>query len=170
MTKTHLLTLGRSRDHIADFDVPVGDDDSINQQLDHLAFLLKAGVLQTLVDAVTQVLNRLYHARQLLLAIHASFKLSLLARDCLCAVSQILLAPSIFFQLQDASQICLGEPLQLLFKAPGGFVQVFSPRLEFLGQPGTALCPSQRLFNQGGVAQEVTDILPDELTLVGRQE
>ena len=99
MTKTHLLTLGRSRDHRADFYVPVRDHHPINQQLDHLAFLLKAGVLQTLVEAVTQVLNRLSPARQLLLAIHASFQLAFLAFDCLRAVSQILLAPAIFFQL-----------------------------------------------------------------------
>jgi hypothetical protein len=171
MTKTHLLTFGGGRDHLADFDVPVGDHHPIKHQLDHLAFLLKASVLQTLVDAMTPVLNRLYHARQLPLAVDTGFQLACLAGERLRTVSQILLASAIFFQLQDASQLRLGEPLLLLFEAPVGFPQVFAPGLELLGQPGTALCPSQRLFNQGGVAQECTDSLPHDLIqLVGRNE
>src|SRR5258707_218442 len=47
MTKTNLLTVGRSRDHIADLDVFHCDHHAINEQLYQLPFLLKGGLLQT---------------------------------------------------------------------------------------------------------------------------
>ena len=118
-----------------------------------MAFLFKAGVLQTLLYPVTQVLDGLYHAGQFLLAGDPGFQLARLALESLSAVSQVLFASAIFFQLQDASQVRLGEPLHLLIQTPGRFAQVFSPRLEFLGQPGSALCPLQGLFDQGWMAK-----------------
>jgi transposase-like protein len=41
LAKTHVLTPGMRRHHVADFDLIIGDDDTIDQQLDQLASLLE---------------------------------------------------------------------------------------------------------------------------------
>ena len=47
MTKTDLLTIGRGRNHIADFHFFHGDHDAINEQVYQLPFLLKSGLLES---------------------------------------------------------------------------------------------------------------------------
>jgi putative transposase len=44
LTKTHVLAPRVRRYHIADFDVFIGDDDAVDQQLDQTPFLLECGV------------------------------------------------------------------------------------------------------------------------------
>jgi SRSO17 transposase len=54
MTKPHVLAGGRRGDDVADLDIAVSDDDPINQQLDEVAFLLKSGLGQPSLYALTQ--------------------------------------------------------------------------------------------------------------------
>jgi transposase-like protein len=45
LTKTHVLTAGMRRYNIADFDLVIGDDDTIDQQLNQLASLRECGTV-----------------------------------------------------------------------------------------------------------------------------
>jgi len=54
MTKTDVLTGGRRGDDVADLDLPVSDDDPINEQLDEVALLLKGGLGQPSLYPLTQ--------------------------------------------------------------------------------------------------------------------
>jgi hypothetical protein len=45
LTKTHMLTAGMRRHYIADFDLSIGHDDTIDQQLDQLALLRERGTV-----------------------------------------------------------------------------------------------------------------------------
>ena len=45
LTKTHVLTPWMRRHHVADFDLIIGDDDTIDQQLNQLASLLACGTV-----------------------------------------------------------------------------------------------------------------------------
>jgi hypothetical protein len=46
MTKTRLFTGRAGRDNITEFDLVIGNDDSVDQQFDQLTLLLKAGLFQ----------------------------------------------------------------------------------------------------------------------------
>jgi hypothetical protein len=54
MTKPHVLASGRRGNDVADFDIPVSDDDPINQQRDEVALLLKGGLGQPGLYPLTQ--------------------------------------------------------------------------------------------------------------------
>src|SRR5437879_6148111 len=51
-----LPTLG-SGDDIANFDLVVGDDDAVNEQLNELTLLLKGGMVQAPLDALAKILQ-----------------------------------------------------------------------------------------------------------------
>jgi hypothetical protein len=54
MTKTDMLASGRRGDDVADLDIPVSDDNPINEQLDEVALLLKGGLGQPSLYPLTQ--------------------------------------------------------------------------------------------------------------------
>jgi hypothetical protein len=123
----------------------------------------KARSLQTLSDPLAQVLDRRYHASQFLLAILPRLYLALLTLHHFHPLGQLCLATALLVQLQHASQIRLGEPLQLLRQTPGRFLQSGVSGLKCLRPPGAAASSPQRRFDLGRMAQQFTDILPDIL-------
>src|SRR5262249_28636383 len=104
-----------------------------------------------------------------LLALPPRLYLALLALHGLRPLSERCLATAILVQFHDTSQIRLGESLQLLRQTPGSFLQGGMSGLTFLGQPGTAASSSQRLFDPARLAEQFTDILPDDFVELRRR-
>jgi SRSO17 transposase len=57
MTKTEMLAARSSGDHIADLHLLVGHDNTINQQLDQMSFLLKGSFSEPLLDSLAKGFN-----------------------------------------------------------------------------------------------------------------
>jgi hypothetical protein len=81
MTKTNGLPFGRGWDRIANLNLFSGDHDTVNQQLDQLAFLFKGGFTDPLLYSLTERFNRLHHARKLIVMPYIRFQLPLLFCD-----------------------------------------------------------------------------------------
>ena len=69
MTKTNLLTALGGGDHVADLHLISRDNDTINQQLNHLSFLLKGRIRSSLRDTLTEDFDGLDHGRELVMAL-----------------------------------------------------------------------------------------------------
>jgi hypothetical protein len=76
MTKTQVLAGRGGGDHVTDLHLLAGDDNAINQQLNQLAFLLKGGLSQALLDALAKRLHGLDQSSQLVVASHAGLELT----------------------------------------------------------------------------------------------
>jgi hypothetical protein len=68
MTKADVLALGTGGQHVADFDLGLGDDDAVDEQQHELAPPLEAGRGQAALHACAEGLERGRHAHELLLA------------------------------------------------------------------------------------------------------
>ena len=68
MTKADVLALGTGGQHVADFDLGLGDDDAVDEQQHELAPLLEAGPSQAAPHACAEGLERRRHPCELLLA------------------------------------------------------------------------------------------------------
>ena len=78
MTKVGGFTVWAGRDHVADFDLAVGDDDTGHQPFDELPLLLPAGLLEALAHPAAELLHAQPKARELDLAVHLRPELALL--------------------------------------------------------------------------------------------
>src|SRR6266540_64479 len=78
MTKTHMLTAGTGWDDIADFHITIGDDHSVDQQFDQLAFLLECGAVETSLHPSAEILHRRHHPGELFPPIYLGAKLLIL--------------------------------------------------------------------------------------------
>jgi len=76
MTKSDVFTALGGGDHVADLHLLFTHDDTINHQFNQLAFLLKCGFGQPLLDALTKRLNRLHDGGQFIVMPHARFELT----------------------------------------------------------------------------------------------
>ncbi len=78
MTKTNLLTPRGGWDHVADLNLLSRYDDTINEQLDELAFLFKRCIGNPLLHALTERFDRLHHPSELVVVSHTRLKLAFL--------------------------------------------------------------------------------------------
>lgn len=76
MTKTHLPAACGGRDHVADLDLLVRDDHAVNEQFDQLAFLFKAGLLESTAHPLAKLLHGLGDPGQLHVFVGAGFQLT----------------------------------------------------------------------------------------------
>lgn len=72
---------GGGWDHVTDLNLLSGDHNTINYQLDELAFLLKGSLSKSLLDTLTKGFYRLDHACQLIMVPHIRFQLPPLFSD-----------------------------------------------------------------------------------------
>jgi hypothetical protein len=83
MTKPKLLTGWGGGDYIANLHLLVRNNDTINQQLDQLSFLLKSGLCQSLLYSLAKGFNRLYHTCQFIVSSNTDFQLACLFSNAL---------------------------------------------------------------------------------------
>jgi hypothetical protein len=93
MTKTHLLTRGRGRDHRAKLHLRVGDDDTVNEEFDALPSLLPGGVLEAALHAGAEGFDRVHDPGHSVLPLGFCRELIFLTRQRLQALLQPLLQP-----------------------------------------------------------------------------
>src|SRR5215210_5237887 len=68
MAKPNVLAVGAGRQHVADLDFGIGDDDAVDQQHYELTALLEAGLGQSALNALAKRFQRGRHAGELLSA------------------------------------------------------------------------------------------------------
>ena len=171
MTKPDLFAGLAHRHHIAEFDLPISDNHPINQKLDQRSFLLKCGLLQSLLYTLAETFKRFGQSRKLLLPICLRLQLSCLLLDLLLTPLKIAAAPAIFVKQHHAGEIGLRQALELLRQARLATPQPLPARVPFLWQPVSAMRPLQGLRNLLGMDQKVAQISPNQgIQPLGRRQ
>jgi hypothetical protein len=87
-TKTRVLTRGCGRDHLANLHIGVGDDDTVNEELDELPSLLPGGLLEAALHSGAEGFDRLHDPGHIVLPLGFCRELIFLARQHLKALLQ----------------------------------------------------------------------------------
>jgi hypothetical protein len=132
MTKTGLLAACGGRDHVADLDLLVGDDYTVNEQFDQLAFLFKARLFESGTYSLTKLLHGLGDPGQLHMFGGAGFQLTHLSGNSFQALFQFVPSPLVFFQGNHTCQICIRQPFRLMLNAHTCLAQILPACLQFL--------------------------------------
>jgi hypothetical protein len=128
MTKTDSFTLGGGWDHIRDLNLLTCDHNTVNEQLDELAFLLKGCFTDPLLYALAESFYRLDHCSKLIVVSHIGIQLTLLLRNHRQTLLQLEPAPLVLFELKHIGQRGIGETLHLLLQAHPRRCRTFSRR------------------------------------------
>jgi hypothetical protein len=162
MTKMHVLTGGRCRDHIANLDVRVGDDHAVNEEFNQLPLLFPGCLLKASLHPGTEGFHGLGEPGQILLPLGVCCELVFLAHQRLQVLLQTLAPALILLQRHDLVEVGVGEALHLVAHAGLSLPELGTARVQVLGQPGTRLRLCQRLGEARGMGQHVTQILPHQ--------
>jgi hypothetical protein len=98
MTKTHLFAACGGRDYVADLDLFVGDDHTVNQQFDQLTFLFKASLFEPGTYPLAKLLHRLGDPGQFHVFAGTGFQLPHLGSEAFQSLFQFLPSSLVFFQ------------------------------------------------------------------------
>ena len=90
MTKAHVLALGAGGDDVADLDVPIRHDHSVDQELNQLPLLLECCLGESALDSPTEVVHGCDQPSQLLLTVDLDSQLALCVPQSLELLLQIL--------------------------------------------------------------------------------
>jgi hypothetical protein len=168
MTKKGALAGRTGRDHIADLNCIILDNDPVNEQFNQFSFLLEIRILQPDLDPATEILDRSGQAGEFILPVYLLEKLLFQVFQALTFAIQISSSALVFRQRDDPIQISFGEPVQLGLKSNLSTAQVFASRLQLLREPVTPLRSLQSRGNDFGMGQHLTQIIPDQfIQLVG---
>ena len=163
LTKADVLALGGDGQHIADFDVSVGDDHAIDEQHQELTAPLEVSFGQPPLHSRAEGLQRGRHAGELLLARRVVTQQRLLPGQCLHAPLQIAAPPLILIERDDRSKVGVGEPLDLLAQMRLAAAQRFAAREQLLGQPRSSMGTGDRRCEWCWLVQQRAQILPYQL-------
>jgi hypothetical protein len=162
MTKTHVLTRGRGRDHIANLHIRLGDDDTVNKEFYELPSLLPGGLLEAALHSGAEGFDRLHEPGHIVLPLGFCRELIFLARQRLKALLQPLAPPLILLQRHHLVEVGVREALYLVAHAGLTLPELGTARRQVLRQPGPCLRLFQRLGETRRVRQHVTEILPHQ--------
>jgi hypothetical protein len=107
MPTTHLFAGRRRGNDRADVHVAIGDDYPINEQLDELTLLFKAGMLSSVRHTLTEVLDTGDALGQCVLRLRLGFELSDLLRQRAQALFQVVASPLGLEKRHDRLQVGL---------------------------------------------------------------
>src|SRR5258706_15903833 len=100
MTKTDSFAFGGGWDHITDLNLLTCHNNTVNEQLDELAFLLKGCFTDPLLHALAEGFYRLDHSSKLIVMPNIGFQLTLLFCNDRQSLFQFLPSPFVFFELK----------------------------------------------------------------------
>ena len=163
MTKADLPAGAIRWRHVADLHLAIADDNPVDQELDEGSSLLECRPGQPLPDPLAEVLDGVGKPAELLLPVCLRFELSCLLPQLPLAVLKVTPPPPVFVQTHHTGEISLGQPLELLLQACLPTPQSLLAGLEFLRQPLSTMRPRQSVRNLLWMAQQVTQIGPDQL-------
>ena len=109
MTKTYVLASGGGGDHVADLHLLFTHHNAINEQFNHLPFLLEGRLSQSLLHALTKCFNGLNHRSEVIMLSHAGFELTNLPCDRLKPLLQFVSPPPELLELDHLGQIGFRE-------------------------------------------------------------
>ena len=168
MTKTHVLTHGRGRDHRANLHIRVGDNDTVNEEFDELPSLLPGGLLEAALHAGAEGFDRVHDPGHIVLPLGFCRELFFLARQRLQVLLQPLAPPLLLLQRHHLVAGGVGEALSLVAHAGLPLPELGTARLQVVRRPGPCLRLLQRLGETRRGRQHVTEILPHQrLQLAG---
>jgi transposase len=128
MTKTDVLAGRRRREHLADLDIIVRDDHTVDEQFDQLALLLEGGLLQTALEALAHGFDRLREASQIPLLLRIGLQLVVLALHRLHLLLQGRSTPLVFGERHDPVEIGLCQAFDLAGEALPSLPQMGATR------------------------------------------
>ena len=169
MTKADLLASPVRWHDVADLHLAVGDDHAVDQELYQGPSLLEGRLGQTLPHPLAEILHGTRQPGQLLVSVCLGVELPRLFLNLALALLEITPAPAVFVQQDDPAEIGLGQPLELLPEARLSPSQSLLTRLQFLWQPLSAMRPCQGVRGLLWMAQQVTEVAPDQLVALVKQ-
>ena len=167
LTKRAVRPVGGSREHVADLDVAVGDDDAVDEQLGQLPPLLEGGGGQAGADGAAECLDPVGDGTEFQLLPGGGVELALLGEQGVAAAVQVLALAVELGQGDHFGEVGVQQPLLLAVQLAQGAADGGLPGLEFLRQPGAALGAGQRPGDVGGVGQQRAQVGPDQLIQLG---
>jgi hypothetical protein len=147
MTKPDVLALGAGREDVADLDLVARDDRAVDEQFDQLPPPIERGVLDAGRDSLAESLQRGGEPERLVEPVGFSGEPPLLFGQRRIPGPDLGAATLVLVQRDDAGQIGLGQPLELLGQRRPPSAEPISPRLEFLRVPGADRRAPERLRN-----------------------
>src|SRR5918911_259332 len=163
MTKADLLAGPVRWHHVADLHLAIGDDHSVDQELDEGPSLFECRLGQSLPHPLAEILDGAGEPGELVLPVGLRVELSCLPLKLPLAILKVTPAPPVFVEPHDPGEIGLGQSLELLPEAGLPTSETLLARLEFLRQPLPAMRPGQGVRDLLWMAQQVTEIAPDQL-------
>src|SRR3954466_14541815 len=129
MTKTDLLARPVRWHHVANLDLAIGDDHSVDQELDQGSPLLEGGFVQALPHPSAELPDGAGQPRELLLPVRLRFELPRLLLELLLAPFEVTPAPPVFVERHHAGEIGVRQTLELLPQTGLAAAQPLLPRL-----------------------------------------
>jgi hypothetical protein len=163
MTKGERFSIGTGGDDIADFHLPVVDDDPVHQQFDQLPALGEGQLVQGRLNAVAEVLDPGGVDGQTTLLVGLGVELAELVLQALLGCGQFLAFALELLKRNDLGQIGIQQARLLSFQVGQGLLQSPTAGLKRLGQPLAGLSALEFMGNQGRVRQNLTEVLPDQI-------
>jgi hypothetical protein len=141
----------------------VGYDHAVDEKLGQLPPLSEGGGGQPVSDGLAERFDPVGDGGKLQPLRGGGVQLALLGLERGAAAIQFVALVPEFVQPDHLGQVGIQQPLQLVVQLAQGPADDRLPGLEFLGQPGTALCSLQRAADLGGVGQQRAQVGPDQL-------
>jgi hypothetical protein len=163
VTKTDLLARPVRRHHVANLDLAIGDDHSVDQELDQGPPLLEGGLVQALPHPPAELPDGVGQPRELLLPVRLRFELPRLLLELPLASFEVTPAPAVFVERHHAGEVGVRQTLELLPQTGPPAAQPLLPRLQLLRQPVSAMRSRQRSGDLLGMGQQLAEIGPHQL-------
>lgn len=148
MTKEGIFTIGVGRNHVADFDLVVVNDNTVNEQLNQLAALSKVKGVEGWLKSLAKVLNVLRQLEQVKLLLGLGFQLAQLMAQTGLRLNQFAALALKLVPADDLSQIDFQQSTLLTFQLGQGGLKTLPASLEGLRQPFANLGSFQLMDNE----------------------
>ena len=163
MTKRGGFSLGARGDHVANLHLVMGDDDVIDEQLYQLSALGKRELVQGGLQPPAKGLQALGQGGGIHLLLRLSLELAQLLGQAMLRVRHLLSFALELVTPDDLRQIDFEQPGLLPFELGEGLPEGLPPGLQGLGQPFASMRSRECMRNEGWLAQDPAQILPDQL-------
>jgi hypothetical protein len=135
MTKTDVLALEAGGEHVTNLDLVARHDDPVDEQFDQLPPLIEGGGLQAGRDSLAERFQRGREPERLVESVGLAREPPLLLGERRVPGRDLDAAALILGERDDAAEVGLGEPLELLGQRGLALAKAIPSRLEFLRVP-----------------------------------
>ena len=169
MTKGGVFPRRTGWQDVADLDLAVGDDDTINEQFDQLSALGEREVFQGRVDALAEGADSFRQFGHIDLALRLGIQLAQLLGQTVVGLLHLLSFTLEFVPPNNLGQIRIQQPRLLAIKLGKRILDGLPAGLERLRQPFAHLRAFQFVRDQGRLGQRLAEVVPDQFIQGGRR-